>query len=100
MGIRYFAIADSRDPAKYRGIFMENRGPGVLDLVGWSWPEKAWVEDSELARYLLTDRADRTVTIDRATAERLARDVLGATLPTEKELRELVDAQRARRKKT
>lgn len=77
---------------------MENRGPGILDLVGWSWSERTWVEDSELAKYLLSDRADRTLTIDRATAERVARDVLGTILLAEEELREPVDAQRACRR--
>ena len=85
MAIRYFAIADTRDPGKYRGLFIESRGPGILDLVGWSWSERTWVEDSELAKYLLSDRADRILTMDRATAERVARDLLGTILPAQSE---------------
>jgi len=71
---------------------------GVLDVVGWSWLERQWVEDPELVKYLLFDRAEHTVSIDRATAERIAREVLGTALPSEEELRRLVDAQRARQR--
>ena len=67
---------------------------GPLQAVIWNVPAQAWMYDPEVvAQFLFDDQYfDRCSVIDRAAAERIARDVLQDKLPSEAELRRICEA--------
>ncbi|MFD0747615.1 hypothetical protein ACFQ1L_41820 [Phytohabitans flavus] len=66
--------------------WVESRTP--LRAVLWNVPQARWsYEPGIAARTIYGDvEMEKTEPVDRATAERVARDVLGQELPTEEEL--------------
>src|SRR3954464_1545969 len=66
---------------------------GPLQAVIWSLPRKAWIyAPAPAARFLYDDQYfDRTMEIDRSTAETVARESLGTELPSEDVLRAMCD---------
>nr|BFE66984.1 hypothetical protein GCM10020092_002850 [Actinoplanes digitatis] len=64
-----------------------------FQAVIWSAPRKAWIYAPALAVPMLYDDKyqDRTQVIDRAAAERIARETLGTELPNEATLRKMCE---------
>lgn len=62
-----------------------------LRAVMWSARRQEWIYAPAIAAGILFDdmRIDQTRTVDRGTAETLASDGLGTTLPDERTLREM-----------
>ncbi|BCB82509.1 hypothetical protein Pflav_089190 [Phytohabitans flavus] len=62
-----------------------------LVTVGWSHRHRTWTEASASLNWISTslDWTDRFETVDRATAERIARESLGVELPSEEEMQRI-----------
>ena len=69
---------------------------GPLEAVVWSVPKGIWMYAPELAAPRIFDDRyeDRTRPVDRPEAERIARDLLGTTLPEETELLAMCEERR------
>ena len=89
----YQALLKADDPGTVTSLFAY-RAPATapLEAVLWSRPRRSWIYGPGLVvRYLYDDQHQgRTRVIDRAEAERLAREILGTELPTVTALEELV----------
>jgi len=62
-------------------------------VVAWDHSDQAWTEaQASLGAILINpDYEDRIETVDRSTAERIARESLGTELPTEEEMQAIGD---------
>ena len=93
----YQALLKADDPATVTSV-IAYRAPkdGPLEAVLWSRPRKAWIYGPALVvRYLYDDQYQgRTRILDRAEAERTAREALGTELPTVPMLTEMVSEGR------
>jgi hypothetical protein len=70
------------------GLIIRESSTGPDRLVIWSHRDQGWRFRPEMAaRYLYDDQMnDQVELVDRTTAERIARENLGAELPSEEEL--------------
>ncbi|GAA2495062.1 hypothetical protein Ahu01nite_032310 [Winogradskya humida] len=66
---------------------------GPLEAILWSVPRKAWIYAPALAvRFLFDDQyRERTQSLDRTTAGRIAHDVLETELPSEETLQAMCE---------
>jgi hypothetical protein len=66
---------------------------GPLQAVIWSVPKRMWIYAPELAAGRLYDDLEQRGIgpVDRATAERIAREYLGTELPTEEQLHRMCE---------
>jgi hypothetical protein len=64
-----------------------------LRAVLWSVPRQRWISAPEIAVTLLYDDTEEKGVgpVDRATAERIAREYLGTELPTEEQLHRICE---------
>lgn len=74
-------------------IAYEVQSTAPLRAVMWSAPRKAWIYAPQQAGTFLRDPnyRDRVRRIDRAEADRLARETLQSELPTEQTLLEMLE---------
>jgi hypothetical protein len=86
----YYVLYHRPDQIQPVGLLAEGRAaPGLpRRVVGWDHQDEAWTEaQASLGAILINpDYEDRIQTVDRTTAERIARETLGAELPSEEEL--------------
>jgi hypothetical protein len=91
----YYVLYRRRDPTSPVGLLAEGQADPALPnrVVGWDHREEDWTEaEASLGAILINpDWEDRIRIVDRSTAERIARETLGAELPTEEELQEIGD---------
>lgn len=101
----YYALYP-RDRSRPVGLLAEGRLHPTQDLrvVGWDYVEETWTESGAALNAITIDPdyEDRFQIVDRATAEQIARENLGAELPSEEELDRIGEraAQERRRGRT
>jgi hypothetical protein len=91
----YYVLYRRRDQTQPVGLLTEGRADPARPhrAVGWDHEDEDWTEaQASLGAILINpDWEDRIRIVDRATAERIARETLGAELPTEEELQAIGD---------
>jgi hypothetical protein len=89
----YYALYPRDPAAPPRGLLAEGSlAPDRrLVAIAWSHRHRTWTEATASlgAITLDPDYDDRLKIVDRATAERIARDQLGAELPSEEEMQRI-----------
>ena len=94
LGFGYLAILKSDSSGEATSVVAHRMASDTpLRAVLWSVPRHSWIYAPALvSRYLYDDAyQDRSEKIDRSSAEAIARDQLGTTLPSEETLRDLCD---------
>ena len=88
----HLVFKDEKTPVPISMIAAWAAAREPLRAVMWSPPRSVWVSGPEVAaRRLYDDQYQGTTQpVDRATAERVARETLGTKLPAEEELREII----------
>ena len=87
----YQVVTRTTDPTEITSL-IAYQAPleGRLRAVLWSVPRGEWIYAPKIAAPLLYDqKTGRVRPVDRRTAERVARDVLGTELPEEETLSEI-----------
>ncbi len=91
----YYVLYRRRDQTQPVGLLAEGRADPALPhrVVGWDHSDETWTEaQASLGAILINpDWEDRIRTVERSTAERIARESLGAELPSETELQAIGD---------
>ena len=91
----YYVLYRRPEQTQPVGLLAEGRTDPALPrrVVGWDHQDEGWTEaQASLGAILINpDWEDRIRTVDRATAERIALESLGAALPTEEELQAIGD---------
>ena len=91
----YYVLYRRPDRMAPVGLLAEGRTDPALPhrVVGWDHREVDWTEAQASLGAILTnpDYEERIQIVDRSTAERIARESLGADLPTEEELQAIGD---------
>ncbi len=94
----YYAIfrTEERIPPA-GGLICSEVTNGPVRTVLWDHVDQRWTFDGDVgARFLYDDNyQDRVTSISRAEAERIAREDLGTTLPSEEELHRICEAGEA-----
>ncbi|MET8154504.1 hypothetical protein ACIBSW_36350 [Actinoplanes sp. NPDC049668] len=92
--LSYQAFLKSKDSTEVTSLIAYwTHDRGRLRAVMWHASRKEWISAPSLAAGILFDDAytDEARSVDRATAETMARVFLHSTLPTSEELQELAE---------
>jgi hypothetical protein len=75
------------------GLIAVRAWSGPLQAVVWHVPKRRWIFAPAIAAPRIFDDqyADRNRSVDRPTAERIAREYLGTELPTEEHLHRICE---------
>lgn len=91
----YYVLYRRPDQTSPVGLLAEGQADPALPnrVVGWDHQDEDWTEaEASLGAILIDpDYEDRIRIVDRSTAERIARETLGADLPSEEELQAIGD---------
>src|SRR4051812_7222570 len=89
----YQAVLESESDTVTSLIAYEVEMRGPLQAVLWSVPREAWIYNPDVAATFLFDPSyqERIRPLDRAEAERIAREALRTELPTEQTLLEMFE---------
>lgn len=90
-GFFYKAILKSDDLSTITSLVAYQPGTEGLRAVLWSVPRRQWIYAPNIAAPILYDdqQQDRGRPIDRDTAEKISREVLGTELPSDDVLLEI-----------
>jgi hypothetical protein len=92
MTFEYYAIYKTEEQVPPAAGLMIREASLVEDrLVIWDHLDKAWRFNPKIAVRYLMEEVHQAPEVDRSTAEQIARDLLGATLPTEEQLHEMME---------
>src|SRR5262245_56459703 len=94
MRFSYHAVYDTEErKSPPGGLIIRESSTGPDRLVIWSHRDRAWRFNPKAAVSFLYDDMvmDQATSVDRATAERIAREVFGAELPSEEVLHQMME---------
>ena len=94
MTFHYLALLESDESDRVINVAAcQTFADGILQAVLWSFRHGSWIFGPGVIAYFLYDGflPDRTLPIDRATAEMIAHEVLNERLPSEPDLAILME---------